>query len=83
MLHAQTPFVQSDVKRPLLGLGKLTKSGAEVTFGSKGSWIGLHTDSGPQHVPVRVKGKTRPLASEFRRPAPGSSLKQMIQTHIC
>ena len=44
-LHAQTPFVQSDVKR-LLSVGKLTKSGAEVKFGSKGSWIDLDTDTG-------------------------------------
>ena len=57
-LHPQTPFVQSDVKRPLLCVGKLTMSGAEVKFGSKGSWIDLHTDSGVQRVPVRVKGKT-------------------------
>ena len=41
ILHAQTPFVQSDVKRPLLIVGKLTQSGAEVKFGSKGSWIDL------------------------------------------
>ena len=47
ILHTQTPFVWSDVKRPLLRVGKLTKSGAEVKFGSKGSsWIDLHTDSG-------------------------------------
>ena len=58
MLHAQTPFVQSDVKRPLLSVGKLTMSGAEVKFGSRGSWIDLHTDSGVQRLPVRVKGKT-------------------------
>ena len=58
ILHAQTPFVQSDVKRPLLSVGKLTISGAEVRFGSKGSWIDLHTDSGVQRVLVRVKGKT-------------------------
>ena len=32
-------FVQSDVKRPLLSVGKLTQSGAEVKFGSEGSWI--------------------------------------------
>ena len=60
-LHAQTPFVQSDVKRPLLGVGKLTMSVPGVKFGSKSSWIDLHTDSGVQRVPVRVKG--RPLAS--------------------
>ena len=36
LLHAQTPFVQSDVKRPLLSVGMFTKSGAEVKFGSKG-----------------------------------------------
>ena len=29
VLHAQTPFVQSDVKKPPLSVGKLTKSGAE------------------------------------------------------
>ena len=46
ILHAQTPFVQSDVKRHLLSVGKLTMSGAEVRFGSKGSWIDLHTESG-------------------------------------
>ena len=57
-LHAQTPFVQSDVKRPLLSVGKLTRSGAEVKFWSKGSWIDLHTDNGVHRVPVRVKGKT-------------------------
>ena len=56
--HAQTPSVQSDVKRPLLSVGKLTTSGAEVKFGSKGSWIDLHTDSGVQRIFVRVKGKT-------------------------
>ena len=43
IMHAQTPFVQSDVKRPLLSVGKLTRSGAEVKFWSKGSWIDLHT----------------------------------------
>ena len=58
MLHAQTPFVLSDVKRPLLSIGKLTQSGTEVKFGSKGSWIDLHTDPRVQRVPVRVKGKT-------------------------
>ena len=58
VLHAQTPFVQSDVKRHLFSVRKHTNSGAEVTFGSKGSWIDLHTDSGSQRVPVRVKGKT-------------------------
>ena len=58
VLHAQTPFVHSDVKRPLLSVGKLTSTGAEVKFGSKGSWIDLHTDSGVQRLPVRVKGKT-------------------------
>ena len=58
VMHAQTPFVQSDVKRPFLSVGKLTRSGAEVKFRSKGSWIDLHTDSGVYHVPVRVKGKT-------------------------
>ena len=54
----QTPFVQSDVKRPLLSVGNLTQSGAEVKFGSKGPWIDLHTDTGVQRVPVRVKNKT-------------------------
>ena len=58
ILHAQTPFVQSDFKRPLLYVGKLTMSGAEVKFGCKGSSIDLHTDSGEQRVPVRVKGRT-------------------------
>ena len=38
--------------------GKPTLSGAEVKFGSKGSWVDLHTDSGVQRVPVRVKGKS-------------------------
>ena len=38
-------------------MGKLTKSGADVKSGSKGSWIDLHTDSGLQRVPVRAKGK--------------------------
>ena len=63
ILHAQTPFVQSDFKRPLLSDGKLTTSGAEVKFGSKGSWIDLHTDIGMQRVPVRVKGKTFGLSN--------------------
>ena len=54
----KTPFVQSDVKRLLLSVGGLTMSGAEVKFGSKVSWIDLHTDSGVQCVLVRVKGKT-------------------------
>ena len=58
VLHVQTLFVQSDVKRPLHSVGKLTKSGAEVKFGSKGSWINLHIDSGLQLVPVRLNGKT-------------------------
>ena len=57
ILHAQIPFVQSDVKRPLLSVGKLTQSGAEVKFGNKNSWIDLQTDSGVQRVPVRGKGK--------------------------
>ena len=35
MLHAQTPFVQSDVTRPLLSVGELTMSGAEVKFGQE------------------------------------------------
>ena len=43
-------------------------SDAEVKFGSKGSWIDLHTDNGLQRLLVRVTG-----------PAPGSSLKQMTQ----
>ena len=58
ILHAQTPFVQSGVKWPLLSVGKLTKSGAEVKFGRKGSWVDLHTDTGMQRVLVRVKGET-------------------------
>ena len=58
MLHAQTHFVQSDGMRLLLSVGKLTKSGAEVKFGSKGSWIDLHADAGMQRVLVRVKGET-------------------------
>ena len=57
ILHAQTPFEQSDVKTPLLSVGKLTKSGADVKFGRKGSRIDLHTDSGVPRVLVRVKGK--------------------------
>ena len=48
ILHAQTPFVQSDFKRPLLRVGKLTQSGAEVKFGDKNSWIGLRSDAGVQ-----------------------------------
>ena len=56
---AQTPFfVQSDVKGPLLSVGKLTQSGAEVKFGDKNSWIDLQTDAGVHRVLVRVKGKT-------------------------
>ena len=43
ILHAQTPFVQSDVKRPLLSVGKLTMSGAEVKSGSKGSELDFRT----------------------------------------
>ena len=81
ILHAQTPFVQRDVKRPLLSVGKLTKSGAEVTFGSKGSWIDLHTDSGVQRVCVRVKEKDRwPLDPENQCLA--HSLRQMTQVHM-
>ena len=34
ILHVQTLFVQSDVKRPLHSVGKLTKSGVEVKFGN-------------------------------------------------
>ena len=45
-------------QKAFLSVAKLTMSGAEVKFGSKGSWIDLHTDSGVQRVPVRVKGKT-------------------------
>ena len=67
-------FLQSDVTRPLLSVGKLTKSGAEVNFGSQGTWIDLHTDSGLQRVLVRVKGTLS--ASPFAKPAPGSSPKQ-------
>ena len=79
-LHAQTPFVQSDVKRPLLSVGKLTQSSSEVKFGSKGSWIDLHTDSGVQRVVVRVKGET--FASRSRKLMPGSSLRQVTQLHM-
>ena len=43
ILHAQTRFVESDVKRPLLRFGKLMQSGAEVKFGDKNSWIDLQT----------------------------------------
>ena len=53
--------LESDVKWPLLSVGKQMKSGAEVKFGSKGSWIDFHTDSGLQRVPVRVKGMTSGL----------------------
>ena len=63
-LHAQTPFVQSDVKRPFLRVGKLTQSSAEVKFGSKGSWIDLHTDTEVQRVLVRVNGKTFGLSTQ-------------------
>ena len=56
VVHTQTLFVQSE--RLLLSVGKLTKSGAEVKFGSKGSWIDLHTHTGIQRVLVRAKGKT-------------------------
>ena len=58
ILHAQTPPAQSDVKRPLLSVGKLTQSGADVKFGDKNSWIDLQTDAGVQRVLVRVKGNT-------------------------
>ena len=58
ILHAQTLFVQSDVKRPLLSVGKFRQSGAEIKFGDKNSWIDLQTDAGVQNVSVRVKGKT-------------------------
>ena len=58
ILHAQTSFVQRDVKRPLLSVGKLTQSGTEVKFGDTNSWIDLQTDTGVQRVPVQVKGKT-------------------------
>ena len=59
LLHAaQSPLVQSDFKRPLLSVGKLTQSGAEVKFGDKNSWIDLQTGTGVQRVLVRVKGKT-------------------------
>ena len=56
ILHAQILSYRATSKGPLLSVGKLTMSGAEVKFGSKGSWIDLHTDSGVQRVPVRVKG---------------------------
>ena len=57
-LHVKTLFVQSDVKRPLLSVGKLTQSGAEVKFGDKNSWIDRQADSGVQRGLVRVKEKT-------------------------
>ena len=72
VLHAQTLFVQSDA-------GKITKSGAEVKFGSMGSWIDLHTDRGLQRVLVWVKRKTFGLSIG---PAPGSSPKQMTQPRM-
>ena len=78
--HAQTPFVQSDAKRPLLSVGKLTQSGAKVKFGDNNSWIDLQTDTGVQRVPVRVKGKT--LASRSKRLMLGSSLRQMTQLRM-
>ena len=71
ILHAQTPFLQSDVKRRLLSVGKLTQSGAEVKFGDKNSWIDLQIDAGVQRGPVRVKGKTF-----------GSSVRQVTQLHM-
>ena len=52
------PSCRADVKRPLLSVGKLTQSGAEVKFGDKNSWIDLQTDAGVQRVPVQVRGKT-------------------------
>ena len=61
VLYAETPFMQGDVKRPLLSVGKLTKSGAEVKFGSKGSWIDL------QRVAARACAGGRPLDSENQR----------------
>ena len=80
ILHAQTPFMQSDLKRPLLTVGTLTMSGAEVKFGSKGSWIDLHTESGVQHLPVREKGKTFGLTSG--RPTHGSFPRTVTQLHV-
>ena len=68
ILHAQTPSV-----------GKFTKSGVEVKFGERNSWINLPRDAGIQRVPVRVKGKTFGLSiqkidvwiiPETRGPAP-------------
>ena len=46
VLRAQTPFVESDVKRSLLSVGKLTRNGAEMTFSDEGSWVDLHTGGG-------------------------------------
>ena len=80
ILHTQTLFVQSDVKRLLLSVGKLTESGAEFKFGSKDSWIDLLTDTGIQRVIVRVKGKTFGLDSE--KPMLELSLRQMTQLHM-
>ena len=62
ILHAQTPFVQSDVKGHLLSVGKLTQGGAEVKFGDENSCIDLQTGVGVQRVLVRVKAKTLGLS---------------------
>ena len=55
ILHAQTPYVQSDVKRSLLRVGKLTQSGAKVKFGDKEL---MDLSSNRHWSAVRVKGNT-------------------------
>ena len=58
-------------QRPPLSVAKLTRSGAEVKFGSKGPRIDLHTDA------CLCLCKARPMASRSRKPMIGSSLRQM------
>ncbi|CAK0896486.1 unnamed protein product, partial [Prorocentrum cordatum] len=57
IIDAKTPFVQSDVKRALLSVGKLARHGIDMYFKKDGPWMEIDTDRGRAKVPVHMKGR--------------------------